>query len=901
MSLERQSRIHELFAAAIDEEPPEREAFLRRECGDDVELFDEVRSLLSHHDVAEGFIDTPVIHKALEETDLHVQSAGRKVDADAAMPDQIGAYRILRRLGEGGMGVVYLAEQKHPRRIVALKVIRSGVMSPRVLRRFEHEAQVLGRLQHPGIAQIFEAGTARVLGQTQPFFALEYIEGLSLSEYVDKERLGVRARLSLIARICDAVHHAHQKGVIHRDLKPGNILVDATGQPKILDFGVARVTDADVNVTTLQTDIGQLVGTVPYMSPEQVAGNSDALDTRSDVYALGVVCYQLLTGRLPHDLARKVITEAARIIQEEEPAPISMINRSLRGDIETIIAKTLEKDRDRRYQSASELAADIRRYLNDEPIVARPASAFYQIRKFTRRNKVVVTATMSVIAALSGGLIYSVIQRDKAISAELAARTEAERAKREAKKAARVVGFLENMLSHATPANADDRDLTVAEVMETSAAEVERELADEPEVLASVQTTIGRTLTSLARYDEAEVQLERALNAQRQLLGDEHPDTITTIQVLGTLRKLQGRYPEADELMTQAVELSKRVHGERSKRTAQIVNDMGTVRLRLGDFKEALADFQQAADIVGEIEGEESTMMSEVLGNMGYALSSLERYKEAEAALVHALEISRAMTGRRTIATASMLNNLGYVRRRLGDVQGAIDATREAQSTDEAIYGRAHPRTIRSLSNLAVMLRSSGALEEAERLYREVVDRYIEALGPDHPSVGNALTNLGFLLSITDRETEACEKLAEALRIFRASLPADHVNIGNTASKYGDALMGLGRYADAEPLFRESLGIFEKALGSDSPAYGSACSKLGRVLIAIDRGDEGEPLVIRGVDTLIAGGHAEGEAERGVADLAAYYESINESEKALSLRDKLKQAIADATPMSDAP
>lgn len=899
MSLERQSRIHELFAAAIDEEPPEREEFLRRECGDDTELFDEVRSLLSHHDVAEGFIDTPVIHKALEATDLHVQSAGRKIDVAPPMPDQIGAYRILRRLGEGGMGVVYLAEQQHPRRIVALKVIRSGVMSPRVLRRFEHEAQVLGRLQHPGIAQIFEAGTARVHGQTQPFFALEYIEGLSLSEYVDKERLGVRARLGLVARICDAVQHAHQKGVIHRDLKPGNILVDATGQPKILDFGVARVTDSDVNVTTLQTDVGQLVGTIPYMSPEQVAGNSDALDTRSDVYALGVVCYQLLTGRLPHDLSRKVITEAARIIQEDEPAPISVINRSLRGDIETIISKTLEKDRDRRYQSASELAADIRRYLNDEPIVARPASAFYQIRKFTRRNKVVVTATLMVIVALSGGLIYSIIQREKAEIAELAARTEADRAKREAQKAARVVAFLENMLAMATPANADDRDLTVAEVMETSASEVERELADEPEVLASVQTTIGRTLASLARYDEAEVQLDRALKAQQQLLGDEHPDTITTMQVLGTLRKLQGRYTEAEALMTRAVELAKRVHGEQSKRTAQIVNDMGTVRLRLGEFKEALADFEAAADIVIEIEGKASTMMSEILGNMGYALSSLERYNEAEAALVHALEISRAATGRRTIATASMLNNLGYVRRRLGDVQGAIDATREAQSTDEAIYGRAHPRTIRSLSNLAVMLRSSGANEEAERLYREVVDRYVEALGSDHPSVANALTNLGFLLSITDREEEACEKLAEALRIFRATLPADHANIGNTLTKYGDALMGLGRAADAEPLYRESLGIFEKAFGDDSPAYGSACSKLGRALIALDRGVEGEPLVIRGIDTLLAGGHAEGEAERGVADLARYYELVNQPGRAERIRAHLKRAITADTTQTD--
>lgn len=894
MAQERESRIHELFAAAIDEAPGDREALLRRECGDDRELFDEVRSLLSHHEAAEGFIDTPVIEKALGEMSGAAQPPAPRIDEDAPIPERVGAYRVIRKLGEGGMGVVYLAEQQHPRRTVALKVIRAGVLSARTLRRFEHEAQILGRLQHPGIAQIFEAGTARVQGQTQPFFALEYIEGLPLSDFVSKQRLGVRDRLALLARICDAVHHAHQKGVIHRDLKPGNILVDSAGQPKILDFGVARMTDSDINVTTMQTDVGQLVGTVPYMSPEQIAGNSDELDTRSDVYALGVICYQLLTGRLPHDLTRKVITEAARIIREDDPTPLSAINRSLRGDIETIIAKTLEKDRSRRYQSASELAADIRRFLNDEPIVARPASTFYQFRKFARRNKAVVTATIAVILALAGGLIYSNLQRSKAIAAGRLAREEAERAKTEARKAARTVAFLENMLAKATPVNADDRDLTVAEVMEASAKEVETELADEPIVLASVQTTIGRTLASLARYDEAEVQLTRALAAQERLLGEAHPDTITTLQVLGTLRKLQGRYQEALVLLSRAVDLVERVSGDHSKQTAQVINDRGAVRLRLGQFEEAIADFRRAMDIVERVDGKDAPMFGEILGNVGYALASLRRYDEAEAALTRAMGILRKQKGRRTIATASLLNNLGHVRRRLGDVQGAIDALREAQSTDEEIYGRQHPRAIRSLSNLAVMLRSAGQVEEAEKLYREVVDRYVEALGPEHPSVANALTNLGFLLSITDREEEACEKLAEALRISRKTLPAGHPNIANTLTKYGDALMGLGKAAEAEPHFREARDIYEKSRGADSPSYGAACSKLGRSLIALGRGEAGEPLVVRGVDVLLATGQTDGEVRRGVDALSAYYETQHDAKKAEGIRKRLDDAIAVA-------
>lgn len=898
MTQDRQSRIHELFAAAIDEDPAERESLLKRECANDAELFDEVKSLLLHHEAAEGFIDTPVIQKALDESNPSGQPPAPRIDDEGAMPDRVGAYRIIRRLGEGGMGVVYLAEQQQPKRTVALKVIRAGVMSPRVLRRFEHEAQILGRLQHPGIAQIFEAGTARVQGQTQPFFALEYIQGHSVSDYVVKQRLGVRDRLDLVARICDAVHHAHQKGVIHRDLKPGNILVDADGQPKILDFGVARMTDSDVNMTTMQTDAGQLVGTVPYMSPEQIAGNSDVLDTRSDVYAMGVICYQLLTGRLPHDLTRKVITEAARIIREDDPTPLIAINRSLRGDIETIIAKTLEKDRDRRYQSASELAADIRRFLNDEPIVARPASTIYQIRKFARRNKAVVTATIAVIAALAIGLVYSNIQRSKAVAAGIVAREEAERARTEARKAARTVAFLENMLAKATPANADDRDLTVAEVMEASAKEVETELADEPIVLASVQTTIGRALASLARYDEAETQLNRALDAQMRLLGEAHPDTITTIHVLGILRKLQGRYDEAHALLTRAVDSVERVSGARSKQTAQIVNDRGTVRLRLGRMDDAIADFNHAMDVIVELEGDRSPMLGEVLGNMGYAFSSLRRYEDAEAALVRGLDIMRSVSGRRTIVNASLLNNLGHVRRRLGDVQGAIDATREAHSIDEEIYGRDHPRSIRSLSNLAVMLRSAGQLEEAEKLYREVVDRYVEVLGPDHPSVANALTNLGFLLSITDRNEEACEKLAEALRISRKTLPAGHPNIANTLMKYGDALLGLNRFAVAEPLFAEARDIFAgaDAYGRGHPAYGAACCKLGRTMIAQDRGAEGEPLVASAVNLLMANGEVDGEVSRGVDALVAYYQSQSQPDKALAIR----QRLADA-PVAQAP
>lgn len=319
-------------------------------------------------------------------------------------PRQIGHYRLIEAIGDGGMGVVYLAEQDQPLRSVAVKLIRSGIMSRELLRRFEFEAQVLGQLRHPGIAHVYEAGTADTERGVQPYFAMEYVEGPPLDRYARDHQLGTRKRLELIALICDAVQYAHQKGVIHRDLKPGNILVDESGQPKVLDFGVARATNADTQTVTLRTDVGQLVGTVPYMSPEQVSGVSSEIDTRSDVYALGVICFELLTERLPHRVRDRSIPEAARIIRDEEPSRLSSIDPALRGDVETIVAKALEKDKTRRYQSAAEMSADLRRYLRNEPILARPQTTLYQLRKFARRNRGLALALCGVLLALVAGL-----------------------------------------------------------------------------------------------------------------------------------------------------------------------------------------------------------------------------------------------------------------------------------------------------------------------------------------------------------------------------------------------------------------------------------------------------------------------------------------------------------------
>ncbi len=417
---DRFQRIEAIFRDACAMDAAGRDSFVREAAGGDRNLADEVFALLQADRSQGGALDLPILQGPLD--------FGLGDESPVHTPEHIGPYRILGVIGEGGMGVVYEAEQENPRRRVAIKVLRPGLSTAALRRRFDLEAQILGRLQHEGIARIHEAGSTRdASGREQPFVVMELVRGQALLEFADQRMLSTRARLELMAMVCDAVHYAHQNGVVHRDLKPGNILVTEDGstaagqapaakdalpgvQPKILDFGVARITESDVQAVTIQTTVGELIGTVPYMSPEQAAGDPSRIDWRSDVYSLGVILFELLTQRLPHDLRGRAVHEAVRVIREDEPARAGSIDRALRGDIETILAKALDKDMRQRYQSAADLARDIRHHLRDEPITARQHTAFYQLRKFAQRHRAVVGGVALAFAAMLIGTIVSVRQ-----------------------------------------------------------------------------------------------------------------------------------------------------------------------------------------------------------------------------------------------------------------------------------------------------------------------------------------------------------------------------------------------------------------------------------------------------------------------------------------------------------
>jgi eukaryotic-like serine/threonine-protein kinase len=426
--------VEALFQQAADLAPALRSAFLDEHCAGDPDLRAAVEELLHFDAKAQktpDFLPSPAA----------LFRAALPRSAEPGLPPFIGRYRILRRHGEGGMGTVYEAEQDNPRRTVALKVIRPGLISAELLNRFSHEAQILGRLQHSGIAQVYEAGSGE---DGQPFFAMEFIRGMPLDEYSRSCALDPPARLELLAKVCDAVQHAHEKGVIHRDLKPGNILVDSSGQPKVLDFGVAHVTDADLLTSSSRTRTGELLGTLGYMSPEQFAARSSGLDGRSDVYTLGVILFELLAHRLPYHLNQLPVHEVARVIQHQEPSRLGSIDLFYRGDVEIIVAKALEKDKSRRYASAGDLASDIRRHLRGEPILARPASALYQLRKFTRRHRSLVAGVAGIFAALFVGTVVSIVFALRAATSARAADKNA----RVAKENARVANERERAATH---------------------------------------------------------------------------------------------------------------------------------------------------------------------------------------------------------------------------------------------------------------------------------------------------------------------------------------------------------------------------------------------------------------------------------------------------------------------
>lgn len=806
--------------------------------------------------------------------------------AAAPLPSSIGHYRILRLLGEGGMGAVYEAEQDQPRRLVALKVIRAAWASPDLLRRFEQESQALGRLHHPGIAQIYEAGSADAGFGVQPFFAMELIHGKPLVEYADEHKLNTRQRLELMIQVCDAVQHAHQRGIIHRDLKPGNILVDDSGQPKILDFGLARATDSDAQATR-QTDMGQLLGTLAYMSPEQVLADPLALDTRTDVYALGVILYELLAGKMPYMLSR-LLHEAVLTIQQTDPAPLSSVNRTFRGDIETIVAKALEKDKTRRYASAAELAADIRRYLHDEPIVARPPSTTYQLQKFARRNKALVTGVAAVFLVLVAGIVASTWEAVQARRAQ-------KRAQQESAIAQAVNNFLQHdLLAQASAYNQSkpDPNITVRTVLDRAAQNIQGKFNNQPAVEAAIRDTIGRTYLEMGLYPQAQTQLQRALELERRTLGLENPATIETMihlgnladaernsseaeaifkQTLATANRVlspdnadtleamkglanayfhQGKYAQAQPLYDQVLQTRRREFGPENPDTLMAMNNLAANYSDEGKNAEAEALFSQVADAHSRALGPDHPDTLLAVNNLADVYVAEGKYVEGEALLIRNIEARRRILGPEHPDTLSSMFDLANDYLDQGKYTRAEPLFRQLYEGWRHTLGPEDRNTLLALGGLAVALDNQGHYAQAEPLFKQVVETMRRVLGPEEVDTMWETVNLGEVYESLGKydlaQTDDTEALAE-LRHVQG--PEDPETLNAEADLALDDF-SLGKFAQAEPLAREALEKDKKVRPDDVQRF-FAESLLGASLTGEKKYAEAEPLLLDGYQGMV--------------------------------------------------
>ncbi|MGA2357256.1 MAG: serine/threonine-protein kinase, partial [Terriglobales bacterium] len=740
-------------------------------------------------------------------------SAGASPDPKAALdpdaapaeppaPDlgSIGPYRLIRKLGEGGMGHVWLAEQSAPvKRLVALKIIKALRYDTSALVRFDLERQALAIMDHPAIAKVFDAGSTT---EGQPYFAMEYVSGLPITQYCDEKRLSASERLLIFTKVCEGVQHAHQKAIIHRDLKPTNILVvevDGKPVPRIIDFGLAKAISQQPPGGTLVTRAGGLVGTPGYMSPEQMDPLVADVDTRTDVYSLGVVLYELLTGVVALDARQwesKPFHEVLRQVHEEEPTSPStrlsndpaaaaiaekrstdarQLANMLRGDLDWITLKALDRDRARRYSTPAELAADVGRYLRDEPVIARPASLAYRTKKYVQRHKFgVAAATAAALLLISFGAMQAI---------------ELRRIKRERDRADRVTKFMTGMFKVSNPSEARGNAVTAREILDKSSKDIDTGLRKDPELQAQLMETMAQTYAGLGLYGRARELVEHARAIQSSLFGERNRETLASDSYLAQLFRAQGHLPEAEKLLQTTIEVQRQVVGPKDPDT--------------------LASMDR----------------------LGYVYANEARHAEAENLFRQTLNAERKVLGPDDPQTLSTLNELAEILTPQGRYKDADQIYGELIAAQTRTLGPDHPATLLSKSHAAENLEEEGRFPEAEKMYSDVIAAQRRVLGSEHPQTLRAMTMLAVTMAKEGRYSEADKLQSQVIEIKTRVLGPAHTSTLQSMEMEALGLSREGRYADSEKIFRD---VIETAGKTDQPAtvaeawYNFACAEAAR-------------------------------------------------------------------------
>jgi len=931
-------RAKTIFLKAVEiASAPERLAYLDAACAGDAALRREVEDFLGHHDQLGSFLQGTVDQPAIGGYTTDLVAASAPLECPGTV---IGPYKLLQQIGEGGMGTVFLAEQKQPvQRRVALKLTKSGMDSRQVIARFEAERQALALMDHPNIAKVLDAGTTAT---GRPYFVMELVKGVPITRYCDEHRLTPKERLELFVPVCQAVQHAHQKSIIHRDLKPSNVLVclyDDRPVPKVIDFGVAKATGPRLTDKTLFTEIGSVVGTLEYMSPEQAEFNQLDVDTRSDIYSLGALLYELLTGTTPLERKRFQATaflEVLRLIREEEPPkpstrlstaeglPSIAANRGLepkklggllRGELDWIVMKSLEKDRKRRYETPHGLALDVQRYLDDEPVEAGPPSATYKLRKFARRHRALLVSIgafvcfLAAVAVLSTGLAF------RATRAEQTAREEQHLAQEQAAVAQAVNAFFtQDVLGQATisaqtgPATRANPQLTVRSALDRAAQTIGGKFAQEPRVEVNIRRVIGIAYDELSEFPKAQEHLERAWRLARERWGDEDSETLACASALGNLFLHQGKLTKAEEIHAQSLEVSRRLRGKDHPATLEALHNLATVYVAKGMYIQAESVLSEVLEARRRVLGKEHRDALRTMNTLAAVYQLQEKpEKDEPAERLHAevFEISRRVFGEEHPDTLRAMDDFLLISIFRGKfAQAEPLATRLVEICRRA-YGDKSTYTIEAVNDMALLYQEEGKFAEAEKYYAQALESGRAVFGENSPTTLMLIQNLAKVYHDQNKLAQAEPLCRQALDGRRKYLGEDHPKTILSMNRLARLYQDLAKFEAADVLFCQVVAIQRRKLGTEDREFADALGELVDARLArkafeeaetplqehLDLSQKKEPPDWRFFDSrLLRGARLAGQQKFTEAEpfLARGYEGLKAREKELSFQTKAR-------------